>query len=108
MIRDGHAPHAPALGFAYLRYDRHDPRPGGGNDPIIMMSTDVSKNASVGAVMRAGPSPANIGVCSFCHCSGLGSNGHRTGDPELIINCYGPDCVDCYRLPVGTPAPATE
>lgn len=106
MIRDGHLlGHEPGLGFAYLRYDRHDPPMGGCPDPIIMTSEGASRDNSVGAVMRAGSGPVNNGVCAFCHCSGLSTNGNTTGDPEFVVNCYGPDCVDYYRTPIVPPEP---
>ncbi len=101
MIRDGQllGP-APGLSFAYVRYDRHDPPQGGCPDPIVMTSVGVTRDTSVGAVVRAGSGPDTNGTCNYCHCGGS-----ATGDPEYIINCYTPDCVDYYRVPVVLPQP---
>jgi len=104
MIRDGrlHGP-VPGLNFSYVRYDRHDSSLGGCADPIVMTSAGVTAAQSVGGVMRAGSGSDANGVCSFCHCSG-----GATGDPEYIINCYDPDCVDYYRVYVTPPVPAQK
>jgi hypothetical protein len=40
------------------------------------------------------------GVCNGCHGGGSG-----TGDPEYIINCFGPDFIDYYRLWITPPIP---
>lgn len=104
MIRDGKLiGFEPGLNFSRVRYDRHDPGQGGCGDPIIMTSADVLGPESHGGVMRSSSGPAANGVCNFCHCSGA-----NTGDPEYVINCYDPDCVDYYRVYVTPPEPTVR
>ncbi|MFC1572274.1 hypothetical protein ACFL6M_01625, partial [Candidatus Eisenbacteria bacterium] len=102
MIRDGKLiGMEPGLNFGHVRYDRHNPSQGGCSDPIIMTSEGETLPVDThGGVMRASSGLAANGICNFCHCSGAG-----TGDPEYVINCYDPDCVDYYREYV-TPPPA--
>lgn len=100
-VRDGKLiGNEPSLNFSHVRYDRHDPAMGGCGDPIVMTSADVTGPQSHGGIMRANSGPAANGVCNFCHCGG-GS----TGDPEYVINCYDPDCVDYYRGYIAPPPP---
>ncbi len=94
MVRDGKLiDHEPGLNYDWVRYDRHGPLIGGCADPIYMTSTAVTGPESHGGVMRSNGGPAGNGICNYCHCSGA-----ATGDPEYVINCYGPDCVDYYRV----------
>lgn len=103
MIRDGKMiGFEPGLNYGRSRYDRHDPPRGGCENPIIMTTFNlVPLLDSHGGVMRANSGPAANGVCNFCHGGGAG-----TGDPEYYINCYDPDNVDYYRVPVVPPLPS--
>ncbi|MCP4590055.1 MAG: hypothetical protein GY842_04875, partial [bacterium] len=104
MVRDGKLlGMEPSINFSRVRYDRHNPSQGGCSDPIIMTSTNsVPLQESHGGIMRTNSSPGNNGVCNFCH-----GGGGSTGDPEYVINCYDPDNVDYYRVPVEAPNPCT-
>jgi len=97
MVRDGRLIGLePALDFSYVRYDRHNPQQGGCTDPIVMTSAGgVPLLDSHGGVMRTDSGAGNNGICSFCH-----GGGSSTGDPEYVINCYDPDHVDYYRVPL--------
>jgi predicted CXXCH cytochrome family protein len=105
MVRDGKLiGHEPSLNFSNVRYSRHNPPQGGCVDPIVMSSEGtVLDFENVGGVMRSNSGASVNGVCGFCHCSSGG-----TGDPEYIINCYGPDCVDYYRNFVQPPPASTS
>ncbi len=103
MIRDGKLIGIePSLNFSHVRYDRHNPASGPCPNGIIMTSDGVQPSVSVGGVMRTNSGPATNGICNFCHCGGA-----ATGDPEYEIDCYGPDCIDYYRVFITTPTPSS-
>ncbi len=100
MVRDGKLiGFEPALNFKWVRYDRQHSVVG---TCAIMTSSGVTGPMSYGGVMRSNSGQTKNGICSFCHCGGA-----NTGDPEYLINCYGPECMTYYREWVTTPVPLT-
>ena len=101
MVRDGRlVGHEPALNFGRVRYDRqHDVV----EECSIMTSADDAGPGSHGGIMRANSGPTVNGVCSFCHGGGASS-----GDPEYLINCYGPELMAYYRVWVTPPTPSSR